>query len=256
MGASASFQLQPEDVQFDVYKELKTLYDNELNPKVTNGELPEHEVYRTLRIKFEALAREKIENNLSPEILEFVRALSATKATNENPYQRSATLPYDSSSIMVGDIVKAKVDNLYFEAVVVEVVDDIYICVDFGDCVEKVRRDDCYIILHSADIEIGDTVEVKSLDQCQHCTGEVVAFNLDGTVNVKMRSDDSDEDVEMYVKMSNIRKIMTNRQMSTKLDFHEITTGNLNENLDIYKELDMVAETSEEFDADTPLIRV
>lgn len=219
---------------------------------------PEQEVYRTLRMKFEALAREKIENNLSPEILEFVRALSTIKAMNENPYQRSATLPYDSSSITTGDIVKAKVDSLYFEAVVVEVVYGEYICVDFGDSVEKVRREDCYIILHSADIEIGDTVEVKSSDQCQYHSGEVIAFNLDGTVNVKMGNDDSDEDVEMYVKMSNIRKIMTNRQMSIKFDFHEINTknSNINENMDSFKDLDTVAETSEEFDNDTLLVRV
>jgi hypothetical protein len=186
-----------------------------------------------------------------------VKALAATKASNENPYQRSSTMPYDPSAITIGDIVKAKVDNLYFEGVVVE-VNDTFAYVDFGDAVEKVLKTDCYIIIHAADIEMGDTVEVRSPGQYLYHTGEVIAFNLDGTVNVKMRSDASDNDVEMFVKMSNLRKIMTNREMSIKRDYNNIfndidNNSQVGPYLDdvvapVEGDHDTIAETSEDFD--------
>jgi hypothetical protein len=95
-------------------------------------------------------------------------------------------MSYDTATLEIGDIVKAKIDSIYFEGVIVAILNDEHVSVDFGDSVEYVKRVNCYIILRSADLEIGDIVETISQDNGKEpYQAQVYTFNANRTINVR-----------------------------------------------------------------------
>lgn len=131
---------------------------------------------------------------------------------------KSLSVPkrFNNPTFYVGDIVKAKVDGLMFEGVVVHNGENnSTIDVDFGDDIETVKISDCSLIMSGLDFEVGDLVQARTTDSYVYCHGKILNINHDGTFDIVFDGDD-DDDVERNIPHSFVRKHRTGREMVKK----------------------------------------
>ncbi|KAJ1419356.1 hypothetical protein B484DRAFT_400214 [Ochromonadaceae sp. CCMP2298] len=155
-------------------------------------------------------------------------------ATTQNPAQQTANLDradaevkadepdsavawgeLGSSGFAVGDYVQMKSDGLQLEGIVVEILSETMLAVDFGgsgDTVQQVRASKCRSIVRSDDLEVGDQVQVQLDGSYLTFVGRVHTLHADGSCDVAMQGDDPD-DIERQVPAKNITKLMSRRAL-------------------------------------------
>jgi hypothetical protein len=129
---------------------------------------------------------------------------------------RTSSSMHPPPAFYIGDIVKAKVDGMMFEGVVVENGgEEETVEVDFGDDVETVKIEDCAMVMSGLDFEVGDFVQARTTDSVMYCHGKVLNINLDGTFDIIFDGDD-EEDVERNIPHEYVRKHRTGRSLARK----------------------------------------
>ena len=209
MGAGASSTdgtLTEREEKF--FKEMQRAYDNEYKPRVSEKKMERKESIDFFKAKIDS----------------FVEKESSEPKTEEKrvPARAGAVIDRTVSSIkppptfFVGDIVKAKVDGMLFEGVVVSNGDDQEsVEVDFGDETEFVEVEDCSLVMSGLDFEVGDVVQARTVDNFLYCNGTILNINHDATMDILFDGDDED-DVEKNIPHDLVRKLRTGRDLVKK----------------------------------------
>lgn len=181
-----------EDQDFEIYKEITSLYEKDYLPKIKDGSMTEKEAYRAIRDAHKKLIQNK---NI------------VTVTSRNNPWERSES----ARLFHVGDVVKVSEFDIEREGVVLEMIGNDRVLVDFGDNFDEFDVDECSMICKAEEYELHDKVEVK--DGGLSFLGNVQSINADGTYDVLMMGDDPD-DIEKNVRPDKMRKVMTNRSVA------------------------------------------
>mmetsp|Transcript_21911 Transcript_21911/g.36684 ORF Transcript_21911/g.36684 Transcript_21911/m.36684 type:complete len:245 (+) Transcript_21911:189-923(+) len=116
----------------------------------------------------------------------------------------------------VGDFVEYKVgDEPPLEGIIVEIIDDSTITVEFGGAGETTKDVPsalCKAIVKSDELEVGDQVQIQPEGSYMTFVGRISEINPDGTYDVQMKGDDPD-DVEKGAQKQNITKLMSRRAL-------------------------------------------
>lgn len=198
MGAGGSFHEASEEKQQEIIREFKGVYENEYIPKLKSGQITKENGY----LVFKRLIDDYY-GSTTPST-----AKTATEMILPQVFQPC------ESEFMIGDVVKAKVDNMMFEGVVVGYADNSKLEIDFGDDVEEVLSSDCSLVLSGIDFEVGDQVACCPNGGTLWFNGVIVEIHRDGTFDIKMDGEDED-DYERGVTIERIRKIRTGRDLVT-----------------------------------------
>jgi len=111
----------------------------------------------------------------------------------------------------IGDIVKAKLGFMMFEGVVVG-VKSTTLDVDFGDDIEEIPIENCSLVMHGLDYEVGDLVSACPNGSVLYFNGRVLGINGNGTLDILFDGDEED-DVERNIPIDSVRKLRTGRQL-------------------------------------------
>lgn len=204
MGAGASStdgSISEREDKF--FKEMQNTYDNEYKPQIAERKMERQESLDFFQAKINSFVESEPK---SDEKRVPARAIVSRTTSSAQP----------PPTYYVGDIVKAKVDGMMFEGVVVHNgEDDDTIDVDFGDEIETVLIGDCALVMSGLDFEVGDLVQARTVDTVLYCHGTILNINHDATMDILFAGDD-DEDVEKNIPHNFVRKHRTGREMVKK----------------------------------------
>ena len=202
MGAGASSadgSISEREEKF--FKEMQRAYDKE-------PQLAENKMERKESLKF---FRDKINSFVESEPKTEEKSGPARSIVT-----RTTSSVHPPPTFYVGDVVKAKVDGMMFEGVVVHNgEEDSTIDVDFGDEIETVKIEDCSLVMSGLDFEVGDLVQARTVDTLLYCNGTILNINHDATMDILFDGDDED-DVEKNIPHNFVRKLRTGRELAKK----------------------------------------
>jgi len=232
MGAGASSSddaITEREEKF--FKEMQDAYENEYKPRMKDNKMERDESLNFFKLRVNSFVDSEPKSNerdSSSGALEEKtdsmkeKSVSFKEKDDEKREPARPVISRKSSSIQpppafyVGDVVKAKVDGMMFEGVVVNNgSDDNTVEVDFGDEVEVVDIDDCAIVMSGLDFEVGDLVQARTADSVMYCHGKILKISLDGTFDILFDGDDED-DVERGIPHEFVRKHRTGRELVKK----------------------------------------
>jgi len=228
MGAGASTgPLDEREEKF--FAEMQKAYD-EYKPQ--ESKMEREDSFNFFKSKIELFLENEAKSgskesysDLKSKIDDFFESKAENKSDSKAEVKEAKQITRGVSSIVqppsfyVGDIVKAKVDGMLFEGVVIHNGDDDgTIEVDFGDDIEKVNISDCSLVMSGLDFEVGDLVQARTAESFLYCHGKVLKINHDGTFDILFDGDD-DDDVERNIPHHFVRKHRTGRAM-VKMRWH------------------------------------
>ena len=206
MGAAASSSgAHFSDREEKFFETMQEAYEKEYKPQVAENKLNKEQSIKFFTEKVNSFVESepKAEEKRTP-----ARPLIHKRASSIQP----------PPSFYVGDIVKAKVDGMMFEGVVVSNGNEnVYhtVEVDFGDDVEEVQIDNCSLVMSGLDFEVNDLVQARTEDSVMYCNGKLLHINFDGTMDILFDGDD-EEDVEKNIPVKYVRKLRTGRELAKR----------------------------------------
>jgi hypothetical protein len=118
----------------------------------------------------------------------------------------------NSDQLTVGDVVRVTHDGMAAEGIVIEKITNTKLRVDFGDQIADCFIDECVLVIHSYEFEVGDKVEARPPGSALFFVGKVVKIHPDKSMDVLMDGDDAN-DIERNVNLDNCRKLMSRRSV-------------------------------------------
>lgn len=187
MGAASSINNYSVEHEIEIYKDVISLYENEMKNKLKSGEIDNKKCLEVLKDRYQS----KID--LSPV------------ASNSVP----------TESIEVGAVVKCKVDGLFCEGVVTELdAETKQALVDFGsNSIVSVSVHDCILVLAAIHFEVGDAIKVNLDGAENYVSGRITVCNLDGTFDILLRA--KGKGTVQNIKFEQIKKLALSRDVAT-----------------------------------------
>lgn len=216
MGAGASSSdgsITEREEKF--FREMQLAYDLEYKPRTAERKMERKESLDFFKAKINSFVQSepKSYNNNN------TNKKSEEKRTPARAFvKRSLSGPCDPppSKFEIGDVVKAKVDGMMFEGVIVSHNnEEDMVEVDFGEETEFVKNDKCALVMSGLDFEVGDVVQARTVDNFLYCNGKILNINHDATMDILFDGDD-DDDVERNIPHALVRKIRTGRDLAKK----------------------------------------
>lgn len=222
MGAGASStddSITEREKKF--FDEMQRAYDQEYKPKVAERKMERKESLDFFKAKITSFVASEPKSPGKPK-----KSESKTEPKGDEHrkparpvVQRTISSVQPPPAFFVGDIVKAKVDGMMFEGVVIanggEEHDQDSVDVDFGDEVERVKIDNCALVMSGLDFEVGDVIQARTVENYLYCNGTILKINLDGTMDILFDGDD-ESDVERNIPHHLVRKLRTGRELAKK----------------------------------------
>lgn len=226
-GASSSDHLTEREQKF--FEEMQRAYEDEYKPQIAEQKLQKSESVKFFKSKINSFVegeskKDSFEDeSKTDDVLTEMKADAKRSPEKAKPHKskrrsisRAPSSVEDAPKYYVGDIVKAKVDGMMFEGVVMLYgEDDDTIDVDFGDDIETVRASDCTLVMSGLDFEVGDYVQARTIDSAMYCHGKIIKIHLDGSFDILFDGDDED-DIEKNVPHEFVRKHRTGRDLARK----------------------------------------
>lgn len=136
-----------------------------------------------------------------------------TPAAAFSPRQQSVVNIWDTEQLTVGDIVKVtREGHKDAEGIVIEKISNTKLRVDLGERIADVLIDDCFLLVHNYEFEVGDKVEARPPGIALFFVGKVIKINPDKSMDILMDGDDLG-DIERGITPDNCRKLMSRRSV-------------------------------------------
>ena len=130
-----------------------------------------------------------------------------------SPRQASVINIWNTEQLTVGDIVRVTREGQKdAEGIVVEKISNTKLRVDFGERITDCLIDDCVLIFHNYEFEVGDKVEARPPGTALFFVGKVIAIHPDKSMDILMDGDDL-SDIERNITPENCRKLMSRRSV-------------------------------------------
>lgn len=208
MGAGASAgPLTEKEEKF--FAEMKHAYENEYKLHKTGDKIHDRDPVDFFKMKIDSFMESQAKDEEKKDDI-------GAKPEAKRIISRAPSCVESAPVYYVGDIVKAKVDGMLFEGVVIHYgEDDETLDVDFGDDIETVSIANCSLVMSGLDFEVGDFVQARTKDSPLYCHGKILKIHHDGTFDI-LFDGDSDDDVERGLPHEFVRKHKTGRDLAKK----------------------------------------